>query len=254
MARPRLEGMHYFSHDVDAHSEPEKIEPLMLVHGLAGYAHYFILLEMTYRTQNGCLDISQTEKRKLIARKMFCKDKQFERILEDEIKLGLFDKALYDEKGILTSNGIRKRRETVLRERTRKRRDYSGNNAGESAGETQEDSSHNSGERGGKVKVKDESKEREEGKPNGTTSPRRFEKVAFEKAETAWTQLVEALRLSEQGKLVIGDPLSRDIAIALGGPDKLRGLIGQNGDRLHQEFVTRYSVLDIAGFKAKLTC
>lgn len=245
MARPRIEGMFYFPHDCDAHSEPEKMEPLMLRHGLAGYAHYFILLEMIYLTHDGCLDISQPEKIKLIARKMFCKEKQFHEILKDEIRFGLFDRTLYEEKGILTSNGIRRRRETVLHERTRKRQGYSGNNAGI----TSEEHSLNDGERGGKGK----GKEKEKGESKAVAhSPYRFEKIAFEKAETAWTQFEEVLLKSpQQGRITIIDPLSRKIAIDLGGGDRVLELHGQNSDQLHKDFVARYAVLEVAGFKSQ---
>jgi len=243
MARPRIEGMFYFPHDCNAHTESEKIEPLMLKHGLKGYGHFFVLLEMIYSTQDGRLDISQPEKRKLIARKMFCKEKQFEQILEDEIRFGLFDRALYEEKGILTSTGITRRRETILHERTSKRQGYSGNNDGKTPAEP----GQNAGERGGKEK----GKEKEKGESKGN-SPRRFEEVAFEKAEAAWNEFKDVLlRSHDKDKFVISDPLSRKVFFDLGGRDQIMELHGQNGDKLHQEFITRYTVLEVADFKAK---
>ena len=251
MARPRIEGMFYFPHDCNAHSEPEKIEPLMLIHGLEGYAHFFILLEMIYLTPNGRLDISQPEKRKLIARKMFCKETQFDKILKDEIRFGLFDRALYEESGILTSTGIARRRETVLHERTRKRQGYSGSYSGNNAEETADELSQNTGERGGKGKGKEKEKGKRESK-TGNNTPRCFEEVAFSKAETAWTQFdAELSQHRDGGRLTIRDDVSRKIFYDLGGHDQVLELHGQNGDKLREEFVTRYAVLDVANFKAK---
>ena len=82
-------------------------------------------------------------------------------------------------------------------------------------------------------------------------APRGPEKVAFEKAKTAWTQLEEVIKSAVDGnKFVISDPLSLKIIFDLGGRDKVMALHGQNGDLLHQEFIARYSVLEAADFKA----
>jgi hypothetical protein len=89
------------------------------------------------------------------------------------------------------------------------------------------------------------------GEPNrSTTSPRRFDAIAFEKAETAWKEFHEVL-LKSPDKIVIDDPISRKIYFDL-GPDRIMELHTQKGGHLQQEFITRYSVLEVASFKAKV--
>ncbi len=92
----------------------------------------------------------------------------------------------------------------------------------------------------------------ERGKTNiSTAAPSRIDKVAFEKAEPAWKVFEDELKHSEQ-RFVISNPLSRKIAIDLGGRDHLLELLGQNGDRLHQEFITRYVVLESTDYRSKV--
>ncbi len=75
------------------------------------------------------------------------------------------------------------------------------------------------------------------------------ERISFEKAETAWKQFEKVLT-SDNVRVVIKDDLSRKIFFDLGGKDRIMELLSQNGDRLKAEFVTRYSVLEVAQFRA----
>jgi hypothetical protein len=89
------------------------------------------------------------------------------------------------------------------------------------------------------------------GEPNRSiTAPRRFDAIAFEKAETAWKEFSDVL-LKSPDKIVINDPISRKIYFDI-GPDRIIELHSQNGGQLQQEFITRYSVIEVASFKAKV--
>jgi hypothetical protein len=123
MARPRKEGMDYFPHDTDAVSD-EKIEALRLLYGNDGYAFYFILLERIYRTSNFELDISDAETIQILARKVAVTEEKFNQMLETALKRGLFDKTAYHERGVLTSEGIKKRANVVVEKRLKMREKY----------------------------------------------------------------------------------------------------------------------------------
>lgn len=145
MARPQKEGMDYFPHDTDATSD-EKIEAMRALHGNDGYAFYFILLERIYRTSNGELDISNTAKKAAIISKVGVTPEKFNAMLKDAFELELFDKAMYEQKQCITSNGIKKRVEEVkkLREKWRKRKGvFSGENAGDNSGENRQETGEN---------------------------------------------------------------------------------------------------------------
>lgn len=123
MARPTEEGLKYFTHDTDA-STDEKIETLRMFFGNDGYAFYFILLERIYRSNDAELDISDAETIQILAKKLMITEVLFAEILKKSLKVGLFDKAIYDEKKVLTSNGIRKRSKVVLHKREGMRERY----------------------------------------------------------------------------------------------------------------------------------
>ena len=120
MARPIKEGMDYFSHDTDASSD-EKIELLTGIYGNDGYAFYFIMLERIYRNKDFCIDVSDAETKEemfqILSKKIRLSLEEFNKILKTSFKYGLFDKKLYEEKGIITSDGIQKRAGTVVAKR-----------------------------------------------------------------------------------------------------------------------------------------
>lgn len=121
MARPKEEGLSYFSHDCDAASD-EKIESLRALFGNDGYAFYFILLERIYRTPDFRLNISQSFSLQILAKKVGVTQEKFTQMLELSFEIGLFDKELF-EKGYISSPGIMKRAEKVQTER-KKKQDY----------------------------------------------------------------------------------------------------------------------------------
>lgn len=127
MARPLKEGLDYFPHDVDASSD-EKIEALRSLYGNDGYAFYFIMLERIYRTQNFELDISDAETREetiqILAKKVGVSAEKFRQILDTSFRWGCFDKKEYEERGVITSRGIKARARIVLDKREQQRKKY----------------------------------------------------------------------------------------------------------------------------------
>lgn len=123
MARPKKEGMDYFPHDTDAVND-EKIEALRLLYGNDGYAFYFILLERIYRTKEFELDVSDAETKQILARKVGVNLEVFQQMLETSLKRGCFDRDEYDERGVLTSEGIQKRAGVVVEKREKMRSKY----------------------------------------------------------------------------------------------------------------------------------
>lgn len=108
MARPLKKGLDYFPHDTDAVTD-EKIEILRSLYGNDGYAFYFILLERIYRTDKGELDISTNVKKAGVNFRINVSLELFTKMLESSFEINLFDKATYEERGFLTSKGIKER-------------------------------------------------------------------------------------------------------------------------------------------------
>jgi hypothetical protein len=125
MARPKKEGMDYFPHDTDAVND-EKIESLRFLYGNDGYAFYFILLERIYRAKEFELDISDAETIQILCRKVGVNEEKFHQILQTSLKRGCFDKEVYEERNVLTSNGIKNRSSVVVEKRVKMRDNYKG--------------------------------------------------------------------------------------------------------------------------------
>jgi hypothetical protein len=123
MARPQKEGLDYFPHDTDA-STDEKIEALRSLYGNNGYAFYFILLERIYRTPDFEIDISDAETIQILAKKCGINVEEFNQILSTALKRGCFDRDAYAERGVLTSNGVKKRAFVVTKKREEMRDRY----------------------------------------------------------------------------------------------------------------------------------
>lgn len=116
LARPQKDGLDYFPHDTDAASD-EKIEPLVILYGAKGYAFYFYHLERIYRQKDFELDVSDAETIQLISSKLQITTQEYDSILQSALKRGAFDKTAYNERGVLTSDGIKKRAAPVLKKR-----------------------------------------------------------------------------------------------------------------------------------------
>lgn len=123
MARPKKEGMDYFPHDTDAVND-EKIEALRFLYGNDGYAFYFILLERIYRTKEFELDVSDAETIQILSRKVGVNEEKFLQMLETSLKRNCFDKTTYEERKVLTSDGIKKRASVVVEKRVKMREKY----------------------------------------------------------------------------------------------------------------------------------
>ena len=123
MARPAKEGLDYFPHDTDAVND-EKIEALRALHGNDGYAFFFILLERIYRSPNCELIVSDAETIQILARKVAVTEQKFNEMLITALKWGCFNKQAYENYGILTSNGIKKRASVVLEKRESMKEHY----------------------------------------------------------------------------------------------------------------------------------
>lgn len=123
MARPQKEGLDYFPHDVDAVND-EKIEALRMLYGNDGYAFYFILLERIYRNKEFELDISDAETIQILSKKIGINEETFNQILSTAIKRECFDMEAYEKRGVLTSNGIKKRAGVVVEKREKMRARY----------------------------------------------------------------------------------------------------------------------------------
>jgi hypothetical protein len=125
MARPQKEGMDYFPHDTDAVND-EKIESLRFLYGNDGYAFYFILLERIYRSKEFELDVSDAETIQILCRKVGVNEEKFNQILQTSLKRGCFDKEAYEERKVLTSNGVKSRSTVVVEKRVKMRDKYKG--------------------------------------------------------------------------------------------------------------------------------
>ena len=104
MARKNKVGIDYFSHDVDM-SQDKKVKLLKAKHGLLGYAVFLMLLEEIYKEDGYYLNIDDD------FNILFCDENRldiskYNRILDDCIIHGLFDRKLYDQYKILTSERI----------------------------------------------------------------------------------------------------------------------------------------------------
>lgn len=104
MARKGKVGIDYFSHDVDM-LQDKKIKIIKAKHGLIGYAVYLRLLEEIYRETGYYLHVDED------FNILFSDDNNIQLdvhilILNDCIEKGLFNKRLYEEYSILTSDRI----------------------------------------------------------------------------------------------------------------------------------------------------
>jgi hypothetical protein len=115
--------MEYFPHDTDAVND-EKIEALRMLYGNDGYAFYFILLERIYRDSSFELDVSDAETRQILAKKIAISEEKFDQMLSTALNRGLFNKEDYEEFGILSSFGIKKRAKIVVDKREKMRQRY----------------------------------------------------------------------------------------------------------------------------------
>ena len=113
MARPHKQGLSYFPHDTDAANDG-KIHSLVAMFGTEGYAFYFILLENIFRTENGRINCGKPCEKAGWAKAIGITVEKFNSILEIALEVGCFDKVIFENEKVLTSNGVQKRIESIL--------------------------------------------------------------------------------------------------------------------------------------------
>ncbi|HHV61120.1 MAG TPA: DUF4373 domain-containing protein [Firmicutes bacterium] len=164
--------MDYFPHDTDA-SNDEKIEALRALYGNDGYAFYFILLERIYRTENAELDISKPAVLAALINKVHVTKERFDEMLETAFDIGCFNREAYEERRILTSNGIKRRAAEIqkMRERWRKRKASQENPVDKSEVFPEENGGDNPGEKTEETPESKEKKSKEKKSTSTTTTP-----------------------------------------------------------------------------------
>jgi hypothetical protein len=115
MARPNKTGLDYFPLDVDFFND-EKISAISGEFGIKGELACIKLLCAIYR--NGYFILwSEVLRMKLIKELPGVSADLLDNIVSRLVRWGLFDKALFDENGILTSSGIQRRYFEITRRR-----------------------------------------------------------------------------------------------------------------------------------------
>lgn len=159
MARPRKEGMDYFPHDCNL-SNDKKVEALRILHGNDGYVFFCIMLENIYQEPNFELLVSDAETIQILAKKVEVTPLKLEEMIKTAIKHGCFDRERYESDGVLTSNGIKKRAEIVVKKRVSMRESHEKKVSGiVSDAETMEESTQSKRKVKVKEKIKDIKKE-----------------------------------------------------------------------------------------------
>lgn len=121
MARPKKIGLIYFPLDCQM---DDKVQMLEAEHGLTGFAVFIKLLQHIYQTDGAELDMSVVFRWKTLGKQLELSVETLKAHVETMFAVGLFDRQAFDERQILTSNGIQKRRIKVagLREKDRSRK------------------------------------------------------------------------------------------------------------------------------------
>lgn len=114
MARPRKTGLDYFPLDTVLDDRVQYLEEL---YGNDGFAFYVKTLQLAYQTDNGELGYSDIIRRRIAAKRANLTEKRFMQILETAVEIGLFEQSAWFTRSVLTSNGIRKRIDSVSAER-----------------------------------------------------------------------------------------------------------------------------------------
>ncbi len=126
MTRPIKKGLKYFPLDTIMEVNIELLEAecnANKIHPLIGFAMYIKLLQEIYQQENGELflcpnDIAQWH---LYRKRWHIKERDIKTILNIMLNIGLFDKERYVKDNVLTSNGIKKRINKIIKERERNR-------------------------------------------------------------------------------------------------------------------------------------
>jgi len=116
MARPQKDGLDYFS--LDVHND-DKLDLIEAKYGIEGYGIIIRLWKKIYSTGYW---YEWTENKKLLFKKSINVDLELlDSIIDDAIHFNIFDKKMFENYQILTSNGIQKRYlEGIIRRKNRR--------------------------------------------------------------------------------------------------------------------------------------
>lgn len=95
----------YFNHSVAARAHMG-IKTIIKQHGIAGYGHFFMLLEQVYATHKPILDLSNPYTLEAAADEHLMEPEELVSFIDDCCSAGLFDSELWQTNRHLTSNGI----------------------------------------------------------------------------------------------------------------------------------------------------
>lgn len=105
MARPKKEGLEYFSIDVNMGIDDE-VELIEAEYGLKGFAIFIKLLQMIYKKGYYA---KWCDKEKLLFKKKVVEKELVDEIVCACLRWGLFNKDIFDTHKVLTSHGIQQR-------------------------------------------------------------------------------------------------------------------------------------------------
>lgn len=129
MARPKKEGCQYFNKDCDYDDEMETMGRLYQNDGLMMMDRIY---QNAFKRNDGEMPFNTEALRKGFAAKCYVSLEKLLEMLETAFDLsGLLDREAYENRGVLTSRGIKKRISAITSERDRKKEGYRRNNAGE---------------------------------------------------------------------------------------------------------------------------
>lgn len=118
MARPKKEGFEYFPVDVDIFSDIG-VRLSMMRYGAQGFALYLYLLARIY--DNGFWLRFEEELAELTAWELHMEASSVREILAFFLQKGLFDRDIYEKENILTSRGVQRRYQAMMKKRLRRR-------------------------------------------------------------------------------------------------------------------------------------
>lgn len=121
MGRPPKEGIDYAGWSTSIFDTDDKIDALIDSQGIAGFAVYFYLCQKAYGTHGYYLCWGSNQAAS-VSRRLGkgCSAALVESVVEKCLQICLFDRALFDLHGILTSRGIQRRFWAVKKDRDRR--------------------------------------------------------------------------------------------------------------------------------------
>ena len=121
MGKPQKPGIDYASWNVNIFDGDEKIDRLIEAQGWNGFSIYFFLCQRAYAT-DGYFYRWSYDNAATTARKMGggIKSETVKQTVASCCQIGLFDKGLFDQEGVLTSKGIQRTYGKAIQRRRRK--------------------------------------------------------------------------------------------------------------------------------------